>query len=51
MRLCDLHLVNLAFILKDSTTEKEGEQQLVLLKEAPAHVAVETECEVFVDVF
>ena len=32
-------------------TEQEGKEQLVFLKEGAAHVAVEAEGEVFVDVF
>ena len=50
MRLCDLHLVDLAVMLEDSTAEKEGKEQFVFLKETAAHIAVETEREVFVDV-
>ena len=50
MRLCDLHLIDLAVMLEDSTAQKEGEEQFVLLKETAAHIAVETERKVFVDV-
>ena len=42
--------VNHILIHKDAYTQQEGEEQLVLLKERAAHIAVEAECEVFIDV-
>jgi hypothetical protein len=45
-----LHLVDLALIHHDADTQQEGKHQLVLLKEAPADIAVEAVCQVAVDV-
>ena len=42
--------INLAFVLFDPCAHQESEEQLVLLKQRSAHVAVEAEGEVVVDV-
>lgn len=50
LRLLLTHQVNLAFVHHDPDTHKKCKHQLVLLKEAAAHIAVEAEGEVLVDI-
>lgn len=44
------HHVNEIVVLFDSSTKQEGKEELVLLKERPTDITVETEGEVFVDI-
>ena len=44
------HHVDLVLIHEDTRAQQEGEEQLVLLKERPTHIAVQAECEVIIDV-
>ena len=49
MQTCTDH-VDLVFVHEDSDAHQEREQEFVLLKQAPAHVRVQTERKVVVDV-
>ena len=44
------HHVDFVFIHEDAGTQQEGEEQFMLLKERPAHIAVQAEREVVVDI-
>lgn len=46
----DIHHVDFVLVHHDASAQQEGEHELVLLKQAAAHVAVQAEGEVLVDV-
>lgn len=43
-----LHHVDLVLVHEDTSTQQEGEEELVLLKERSAHITVQAECEIVV---
>lgn len=47
----NIYHVDFVFVHHDASAQQKGEHELVLLKQAAAHVAVEAEGEVLVDVF
>lgn len=44
------HHVNFILVHQDASTEEEGKHEFVLLKQAAAHITVQTEGKKFIDV-
>lgn len=47
----DTYHVDFPFIHEDAGTQEEGKHELVFLKQGAAHVAIQTKCEIVVDIF
>ena len=48
--LCFAYHVYFVFIHENTSTEQEGKQKFMLLKQGTANIAVKTECEVTVNI-
>lgn len=44
------HHINFVLIHHNACAQQKGKHEFVLLEQAAAHIAVQTECEVFIDV-